>query len=140
MESAVDAVLTANARFYRAFAGGDLDAMDEIWARDSPCWCIHPGWVLLAERSEIMSSWKAIFGNPNAPPIRHTDERASVFGAFALVVCTELLERTVLLATNAFVREGDVWKLVHHHAAPVMPPAKQSGSSRAATPGGRVRN
>jgi hypothetical protein len=96
--------------------------------------------VLLAERSEIMGSWKSIFANPNAPPIKHADERASVFGSFALVVCTEMLERTVLVATNAFVREGDAWKLVHHHAAPVMAAAQQRGRSSASGTSRRIKN
>ncbi|HJN60958.1 MAG TPA: nuclear transport factor 2 family protein [Alphaproteobacteria bacterium] len=36
------AVLDANQAFYTAFAGGDMAAMERIWAREAPVCCIHP--------------------------------------------------------------------------------------------------
>jgi hypothetical protein len=35
-----------------------------------------------------------------------------------LVVCYEVLDGGVLIATNGFVRESDGWRMVHHQAGP----------------------
>ena len=37
-------VLAANDAFYAAFASGDLDALEEVWARQATVACCHPGW------------------------------------------------------------------------------------------------
>jgi hypothetical protein len=34
------------------------------------------------------------------------------------VICFEEIMNTFLVATNVFVREGRVWKMVHHQAGP----------------------
>jgi hypothetical protein len=112
-------VLAANAAFYRAFATRNVTAMDTLWAVRASVACIHPGWQVLAGRTAVMASWRGILENPDAPDIACTEARAHVFGAAALVVCTERLESSQLVATNLFVREDDVWRLVHHHAGPV---------------------
>ena len=54
--SDTEAILEANDAFYRALAGGDVAAMDEIWARRAPTSCIHPGWRALPGGSR---SWRA---------------------------------------------------------------------------------
>jgi ketosteroid isomerase-like protein len=112
-------VLAANAAFYRAFATRDVAAMDALWARKTPVACIHPGWQVLTGRTAVMTSWRGILENPDAPEIACTEARAHVFGAAALVVCTERLESSQLVASNVFVREDDAWRLVHHQAGPV---------------------
>ena len=42
-----------------------------------------------------------------------------LYGETASVVCIERLPTGVLIATNVFVREAGVWRMVHHHAGPV---------------------
>ncbi|MEJ2131981.1 MAG: nuclear transport factor 2 family protein, partial [Gammaproteobacteria bacterium] len=63
-------VLFANDAFYLAFRERDLNAMERLWARNSPVVCIHPGWNPLTSRQEIMASWEAILTNPEAPRIQ----------------------------------------------------------------------
>jgi hypothetical protein len=116
--SDTDAVLFANEAFYQAFADRDLKAMEEIWSRAAPVSCIHPGWAPLFGRNEVMTSWAAIISAPGAPDIACRGARAQVYGAAASVVCFEQLGREFLIATNVFVREDRVWRIVHHQAGP----------------------
>lgn len=114
-------VLAANRAFYAAFAASDLEAMDELWAREHEVMCIHPGWEALHGREPVLSSFRSILISPHSPNIRATDERAFIEGGLAFVTCVERIGAAELAATNVFARERGAWKLVHHHSSPVAP-------------------
>lgn len=113
------AVLFANEAFYLAFATRDLKSMENIWSRDAPITCVHPGWRPLMGRDEVMESWVTILGNPGSPAVEFRNARAFLYGDVACVLGYEVLQEGVLAATNTFVKEGAGWRLVHHHASPV---------------------
>jgi ketosteroid isomerase-like protein len=115
-------ILFANEAFYRAFADQDFPAMDELWSQSAPVACIHPGWDVLTERDAIMESWRAIFSNPDQPPIRFGNALAHLYGPVAFVTCVEALADSFLVATNFFRGEDGAWKLVHHRASPLPGP------------------
>ncbi len=115
-------VLFANDAFYLAFRERDLDAMERLWSRNVPVICIHPGWNPLTSRVEIMASWQAILGNPDAPRVQCYGGRVFQQGDIASVVCYEQLEGGILVATNNFVMEDDEPKLVHHQASDCADP------------------
>lgn len=115
-----DAVLAANLEFYRAFTGRDLAAMDRLWARQAPVLCTHPGWAPLSGRSSVMASWREILGNPDAPRVMCHDDVAFVYGAIAIVLCEEELASGHLAASNIFIKEDGAWRLLHHHASPLL--------------------
>ena len=126
-----EAVLAANEEFYRAFTVRDLAAMDALWARETAVACIHPGWEPLLGRDQVMESWTAILGGPGSPQIRCEVPRAFVLGAGAFVICREVLEQQGrLVATNVFVREADVWRMIHHQAGPTNQPAPAPADER----------
>ena len=110
------AVLFANDAFYVAFTTRDSDAMNDLWARSVPVTCVHPGWNVVAGRDGVMESWRAILGNPKSPQIACRQATAHVLGDIAYVVCFETIETSHLVATNVFVREDGVWRMVHHQA------------------------
>ena len=114
--SDTDAILFANEAFYAAFSRRDVDAMDVLWAKGRPVSCIHPGWPALDGREEIMKSWRAILSNPQSPRVQCQGAHAYLAGDAAWIVCYEVIEGGALVATNVFVREGGVWKIVHHQA------------------------
>ncbi len=123
-----EAVLEANAAFYRAFDQRDLESLAALWAEHAPVGCIHPGWAPLHGRESVVASWKSILeGQP--PRIACFAARAHVFGDCALVVCSERLEGGTLAATNVFARDGGTWKLVHHQAGPQPEPIDPEPSS-----------
>jgi ketosteroid isomerase-like protein len=117
-------VLAANEAFYDAFARKDAAAMDALWARDTPVACLHPGWAALVGREPVVESWRRILLGGGAPAsIRCERARAHLAGGMAWVICEEILPGGALVATNLFVRERGSWRLVHHHASPLPPPA-----------------
>jgi hypothetical protein len=113
-----EGVLDANRAFYRVFSAGDIAAMRRLWSSIEPLQCIHPGEPAIHGREAILESWSSIFdgGGPTVSPSR---ERASIIRGVGFVTCLETLPTGVLAATNVFVWEDEVWKLVHHQAGPL---------------------
>ena len=118
--SDIDVLLFANEAFYRAFADRDADAMEAIWAEREPIVCLHPGWDLLTGREAVLQSWAAIINNPNSPDITCHAAVAHTEGDIGVVVCYEELGGQFLLATNIFIHEGSLWKMIHHHSGPTQ--------------------
>jgi ketosteroid isomerase-like protein len=122
------AVAEANARFYRAFEALDLAAMDAVWAHDDDVKCVHPGWPLLTGWGAVRESWQAIFANTEEMRFTIAEVRVVVRGGLGLVTCTENILSdvggrvavTAILATNLFARDGDGWRMIHHHASHVL--------------------
>ena len=114
-----DAILEVNEAFYRAFNAGDFDAMDRVWARERPVACVHPGWVTLHGRDEVVDSWRNILGNAEQPRIVAGGSTVHVLGEVAYVLTHELVSGQPLAATNLFALEGGAWRMVHHHSSPV---------------------
>ena len=111
------AVLEANLNFYDAFANADPAAMARIWSQRADISCNHPGWQTLHGRSEVLGSWKSILHNAERLLIRCSDARVAMFDQAALVTCIEQLERDRLCASNLFVFEDGLWRLMHHQAS-----------------------
>lgn len=114
-----EAVLFANEAFYLAFSSKDLTAMADVWATKVRVTCIHPGWLPLFGRDEVMESWEGIFAG-DAPQISCHGAQAHMYGDSATVLCYERIPESYLVATNVFIRGGGLWKLVHHQAGPTQ--------------------
>ena len=122
-----DKAQSANEQFYKAFNKRDIEAMKRVWENDERITCVHPGWSPLNGFEPILNSWAGIFENSGNMEIRISDVRVLASEDLAWVSCTEKLftiaESGVLasqvFATNLFHLEGDVWKMVMHHASPV---------------------
>lgn len=115
-------LLHANAAFYEAFAQGDIEAMDELWAHELPVACVHPGWPALHGREDVMASWRSILLADSTPDIACSQAHAALLGPdgdVGYVVCVEHVEGDALVATNVFAREDGLWQIVHHQAGPV---------------------
>jgi SnoaL-like domain len=117
--SSEDDVLAANERFYQAFNLKDADLMDAVWASERAISCVHPGWNVLEGRQDVLDSWHSILANPNQARIVMGGATVTCFGELALVVCRELVAGSPLVATNLFVLEDRVWRLLHHQSGPV---------------------
>jgi len=111
-----ESVLFANDAFYLALVQGDLRAMQDIWAEDTPVCCLHPGWEPLFGREAVLESWQDIFQNP--PKIQCLEPQVIALDETATVICYEAIDDAFLAATNLFVLERGRIRLFHHHAAP----------------------
>ncbi len=118
-------LLFANEAFYHVFRSRDLAAMEALWSQHAPIACVHPGWHALNTREAVMESWEGILSNPEAPAVDCRGARGQFVGDLGLVICYEIIGRSVLTATNIFLREDGAWRMVHHHAGPCgTPPAE----------------
>jgi len=120
-----DAILAANAAYYRAFSAGDFAAMSRIWAEDGVS-CVHPGWMPLVGRDAVIESYRNILTGPNRVRLVHREDTAIVTGDEGRVVCIEIIEDTALLAaTNCWRRVDGTWRMTHHQASPIAMPAEE---------------
>lgn len=122
----------ANAAFYAAFEGGDLDAMADVWVQDAETICVHPGTEPVRGHAAINRSWAVIMANTPYIQFFLTDVQIAVQGDVATVTCTENVltadESTdegsfyggKAVATNVFLRTPAGWGLWVHHASPVL--------------------
>jgi ketosteroid isomerase-like protein len=117
-----------NARFYRAFEALDLARMDAVWAHGEGATCVHPGWSLLTGWPAVRDSWRAIFASTEEMRFTLSDVRVVAAGEIAVVTCTEnilsdvagRITVTSVLATNVFERTPDGWRMILHHASPIL--------------------
>ena len=119
--------LFLNEAFYAAFRARDLEAMDRLWAIDSPVVCIHPGWSAITKREDIIDSWRGIFESPESPEIYCRRPEAFQMGDLVSIVCYEEMAGGLLVATNMFRRGATGVHLIHHQASTSRPPPKGLG-------------
>ena len=116
-----DPVLAAHRRFYDAFAGGDVAAMEALWARRAPVSCAHPGTPWLYGRASVMRSWRRVLASggpdvvPEDPAVFHAEELAYTIGV-------EIIGEARLAVTNIYIHEDGEWRMTHHHAGPIAAP------------------
>ncbi|MGW1010527.1 nuclear transport factor 2 family protein [Streptomyces termitum] len=131
------AVEAANTAFYAAMEEGDFDGLKELWLDDgaTAISCVHPGWPVLTGRGEVLRSYALIMAHTDYIQFFLTDLRISLAGDTALVTCTENilsggpaedgaelgpLVGQLVVATNAFRRTPEGWRIWSHHASPVL--------------------
>ncbi|HEY8340798.1 MAG TPA: nuclear transport factor 2 family protein [Egibacteraceae bacterium] len=119
----------ANERFYQALERADLDAMEAVWAHDAGVVCVHPGSELISGWPAVRRSWAAVFASGQYLQLIITDVRARVLADAGVVTCAENalaglpgggLAGGRSLSTNVFVWDGGAWRMVAHHASPVL--------------------
>lgn len=109
-------LLFANDTFYVAFTSGDFETMNTLWAQNAPVSCIHPGGPILIGHDVVIDSWRTILDSGQTAGIHCHEATAMISGTTGWVTCLERIGDNILTATNLFVREGEVWKLVHHQS------------------------
>ena len=111
-------ILEVNRAFYDAFATGDFLTVKQTWSRSNQISVIHPGSVALHGYEAVMASWELILESSGSHDIKCINERVYLTGESAHVVCNEVFPEGQLVATNIFVIENGLWRMVHHQAGP----------------------
>lgn len=112
------------AAFYEAMQVGDIDRLMACWADEDDVVCIHPGGARLVGCSAIRSAFEGMFANG---ALRVHPERIRKIESMSSVVHT-LVERVemiaaegpmqaFLLATNAYFKTPQGWRMVAHHVS-----------------------
>ena len=121
-----DTLRATNERFYRALDALDLSAMDELWLHEPWVRCVHPGWDVLVGWELVRQSWQQIFESTRWMRVTATGVEVIAFGDVGLVSCSENITAkneedvglAVARATNIYLRQGEGWRIFHHHASP----------------------
>lgn len=120
MNDQLNQVLHANESFYEALINSDYQSMELLWANESDVAVIHPGWPPLHGREAVMDSWKRILAGDSTQGMYCSNAKFYLLDKVAFVICSECFPEGELIATNIFVLEKDIWKIVHHQGGPMQ--------------------
>lgn len=115
-------------QFYEALQHGDIDKLMALWADDDEIACVHPGGPRQVGHGAIRASFEALFaqGPLDARPeqVRRIVGPSSAVHSVVervQVATPQGPQRAWALATNAYVRTAQGWRMVVHHASPGPP-------------------
>ena len=125
VDDPTDAGLSAaNLRFYEALESADLSLMAAVWSQAPEASCAHPGRPPLIGWDAIEASWRAIFGAGGNPQVIITEERVVRRDTLGWVTVAENMisggHTGAATAINVFEHDGRRWRMLAHHAAPIL--------------------
>jgi ketosteroid isomerase-like protein len=124
--TAIDSVREVSRKFYAALnsmARGDAGPMAEVWSHGAAVSTMHPiggtevGW------DQVKEPWKQVAAMATGGEVRLDKQVVEVVGDAAYELGIEAGSITLAgeklpiehRVTNIYRREGDSWKIVHHH-------------------------
>jgi uncharacterized protein (TIGR02246 family) len=125
----------AETAFYEALERADLEAMMEVWAEDEEIVCIHPAGPRLTGYEQVRESWAQMFKSRQRLQV-HLSNQVYAQGMMlaihsvheTIAVAGEPKARPPMVATNVYLRTGNGWRLLVHHASPA-PAAPAPGAA-----------
>ena len=78
-----------------------------------------------AGREKVLQGWSMIFRGKKGLQLRISNVRVTTSGTMGFVTCEEHVgtddRKGNVIATNVFEKQGETWKIVHHHGSIVSP-------------------
>ena len=114
----------ANSSVYELFETSDIEGMADLWVNTEESWCTHPGWPTIFGWDQIRVSFEQIFSGLELPQflisnIRyHGDEQTAWIFVEENLLGSSL---SAVAAVNVFKKSHEIWKMVGHQAAPLIP-------------------
>ena len=125
----------AEAAFYEAFMKHDLEAMMAVWADDDEVYCVHPRGGRVTGVAQVRESWRQIFAAAQSVRFQVREQHflqammVSIHSVYEHVTLSgEARARGCILATNIYMRTGNGWRMMVHHASPA--PAHEEAEPR----------
>lgn len=116
--------------FYDAFERGDLAAMMAVWAQSDSVVCVHPRGPRLVGFDAVRDSWTQIFAGGNtqirihATEVKRFDGQGVAVHALIETLSSPGQQPTQSVsATNVYELTDSGWRMVIHHATPIVEPA-----------------
>ena len=113
------------AEFYEALRRGDIERLMALWSDEEEISCVHPGGARLIGSVAIRAAFDAMFavGAIDARPekVRRLDTHSTAVHSVlerVRVMSAEGERVAWVVATNVYVKGGQGWRLVAHHASP----------------------
>ena len=118
----------AETQFYEALRDGDLDRVMAVWADDEDVVCVHPGGTRVVGPQAVRAAFEAIFANGQIAVHAEHVKVVHAMGSSVHSVLERIDVITVegprtgwIVATNVYVKTGQGWRMVAHHASPGAP-------------------
>jgi len=118
----------AEAQFYEAVRDGDLERLMAVWADDDDVVCVHPGGTRVVGPQAVRAAFEAIFASGSIAVQPEHVKRVNAMGSAVHSVLERIDVVTVegprtgwIVATNVYVKTGEGWRMVAHHASPGAP-------------------
>lgn len=121
------------AAFYEALEKSDLEGMMAVWSEDEEVICVHPGGARVTGLAAVREIWRQMFaGGP-----RLSVHVGQVMATQAMMMAVHSVHEFIsmkgearpanpVVATNVYVRTGNGWRMVVHHASPTPAGARQT--------------
>lgn len=118
----------AETAFYEAFERADLAGMMSVWAEDDDIVCIHPQGPRLVGFESVRESWVQIFaGGTSRLRVQTLEARKFAGQSVAVHSVVEVLSvpgqqgpTQSVCATNVYELTDNGWRMVAHHASPLV--------------------
>ena len=120
-------MLAAAYGFYDAFDRVDADALRASWHPTAETSVVHPGAALVRGFANVQRSWRDLLASTRAGGVESfglvvADLALDAAENVAFATCAVTSPATFgrahsIQATNIFLRDGERWKLAHHHAS-----------------------
>ena len=118
----------AEAQFYEALRDGDLELVMAAWSDDDDIVCVHPGGARVVGPQAVRSAFEASFANGSVVVHPEHVKRVHTMGCAVHSVLERIDVITAegprtgwIVATNVYVKTGEGWRMVAHHASPGGP-------------------
>ena len=118
----------AETAFYEALQCGDIEKLMACWADEDDIVCVHPGGARLIGAAAIRAAFDTMFANGNIQARVEKLRMVECMGASMHsvlerieVLTTEGPHHAYVIATNVYMKMGEGWRMVVHHASPGTP-------------------
>ncbi|MCB6182404.1 nuclear transport factor 2 family protein [Leeia sp. TBRC 13508] len=113
--------------FYESFERRDLRTMMSLWADDERTYCVHPAGHCMNGLAEIHAGWEGLFQHMPAMHVHIQDRKIVQAPGLAIHHVTEMVyldsdesQQHWVSATNVFILTEHGWRLLAHHATPLL--------------------